>query len=186
VLVAPGLVDSQQGDLENTGNPLDLGIQGGGYFTVSDGKTKSLTRDGAFMLNNAGDLVLSSSQKQHVLDEQGNPIHIAGGGASIQVLSNGQMLQNEQPVAKLQLVDVADPSKFTKRGANLLVYPADGDLRPANGEMHGGFQERANVDPTHELVDLMDTQRQLEANANMIKTQDSMLDKLVNDVAKIS
>lgn len=185
LLVAPSLVDSQQGDLENTDNPLDVGIQGAGYFTVSDGKAKSLTRDGAFMLSNTGDLVLSSSPSQHVLDEKGEPIHIAGGG-KIEVLNNGGVLQDGKPVARINLVDVADPSKFTKRGATLLSYPAEADLRPAAGEMHGGFQEHANVDPARELAELMDTQRQLEANANMIKSQDSMLDKLVNDVAKIS
>ena len=51
--------------------------------------------------------------------------------------------------------------------------------------MHGSFLEHANVEPATELADLMDAQRQLEANANMIRYQDQTLSRLVNDVAKI-
>ena len=68
-ILALTMVDTQQGDLEDTGNPLDVGIQGNGYFTVSDGKDKHLTRDGAFMLNSHG-ACLFNHQKQHVLDDK--------------------------------------------------------------------------------------------------------------------
>ena len=52
--------------------------------------------------------------------------------------------------------------------------------------MRSGFIERSNVDPATELTELMDAQRQLEANANMIHIQDETLDKLVNDVGRVS
>ena len=52
--------------------------------------------------------------------------------------------------------------------------------------VRGETIERSNVDPTIEMAELMDAQRQLEANANMIKYQDTMLQRLVNDVGKIS
>ena len=59
-------------------------------------------------------------------------------------------------------------------------------VHPATATLRSEFQERANVDPAIELAELMDAQRQLEANANMIKYQDTMLQRLVNDVGKIS
>ena len=83
------------------------------------------------------------------------------------------------------MIDVADRSKFSKHGGTLLNYP-DAQIRPATGVMRSQFQEVANVDPTIELAALMDTQRQLEANANMLKMQDTMLERLVSDVGKIS
>ena len=58
--------------------------------------------------------------------------------------------------------------------------------RPATATVRGESVERSNVDPTTELAALMETQRQLEANANMIHTQDSTLQLLVNNVGKIS
>lgn len=185
MLTEPTRVDTKQGDLEETGNPLDIGVQGKGYFTVGNGTKKFLTRDGAFMQNSSGDLVLSMEPSQRLLDDQGNPIHIAT-GASAAIESDGRVFQNDSVIAKIALTDVANPSKFTKQGATLLSYPSANDIVPATGIIRSQVQERSNVDPTTELASLMDAQRQLEANANMIKYQDSTLQRLVTDVGKIS
>jgi flagellar basal body rod protein FlgG len=185
ILAAPTLVDTQQGDLEQTGNPLDVAVQGSGYFAVNDGKEKHLTRDGRFMINRQGDLILSTARGNHVLDDKGNPIHLNGEGP-ITITSDGSIRQGAQAVAKIGLFDVPDPSKFTKQGGNMLIYPDPTQLKVATGSIRSEVQERSNVDPTIELAQLMDTQRQLEANANMIKYQDTMLQRLVNDVGKIS
>jgi len=56
---------------------------------------------------------------------------------------------------------------------------------PSQSTLRSQFLERANVDPATELTQLMETQRNLEANANMIRYQDQMLDKLVNQVGRI-
>ncbi|HET6249583.1 MAG TPA: flagellar hook-basal body protein [Tepidisphaeraceae bacterium] len=185
VLAMPTLVDTEQGDLEPTGNPMDVAIQGNGYFAVDSKTGKHLTRDGRFMLNRDGELILSTEQGQHVLDDKGKPIKIEPGGM-IAIGSDGEVTQDGKGVAKIGLFDVADPAKFTKQGSNMLSYPADGKLLPGSGTLRSEFQERANVDPALELAELMDTQRELEANANMLKYQDTMLQRLVNDVGKIS
>jgi flagellar basal body rod protein FlgG len=185
ILSMPTMVDNQQGDLETTNDPLDVGIHGAGYFTVSNGTKKFLTRDGAFMENSAGDLVLSMEPSQHVLDETGQPIHFAV-GAEASIGRDGQVFQGTAPLTKIALTDVANPAKFTKQGGTLLSYPDAGDLRPATGIIRPQSLEHSNVDPTTELAGLMDAQRQLEANANMIKYQDSTLQRLVTDVGKIA
>ncbi|HZK81608.1 MAG TPA: flagellar hook-basal body protein [Humisphaera sp.] len=185
ILTVPTMVDNQQGDLEATGNPLDVGIQGNGFFTVSNGTKKSLTRDGAFMQNSKGELVMAMEPSQHLLDITGNPIQIAT-GAEASIGNDGQVFQNKTALTKIGLTDVSDKSKFAKEGNTLLTYPDAAQLRPATGIMRSQFQERSNVDPTTELAALMDAQRQLEANANMIKYQDSTLQRLVTDVGKIA
>ena len=76
ILATPTVVDTHQGDLEPTANPLDVAIQGNGYFAVSDGQEKHLTRDGRFMMNSAGELILSTEQGNHILDEKGKPIKL--------------------------------------------------------------------------------------------------------------
>jgi len=185
ILATATQVDTRQGDLENTGNTLDVAIQGDGFFTVAKNGVKHLTRDGNFMLNRQGDLILTTDQTQKVLDDKGKPIRLTSGG-NVQIDQQGQITQNGAAIAKLAMVDVDDHSLFSKQGGTLLAYPEAAGMRPATGVVYSGFQERSNVDPTTELSELMDTQRQLEANANMLKDQDTMLQKLVNDVGKIS
>jgi flagellar basal-body rod protein FlgG len=58
-------------------------------------------------------------------------------------------------------------------------------VKPADAQVRSGTIERSNVDPTTELTQLMETQRALEANANMIRYQDQAMQRLVNDVGKI-
>src|SRR3954454_7873498 len=77
-LVSPTLVDTSQGDLENTGNNLDASIFGKGYFAVGDSTKTQLTRAGQFMLNQDGDLIMANGSGQHVLDADRNPIKLPG------------------------------------------------------------------------------------------------------------
>ena len=182
----PTVVDTSEGSLERTGNKLDAAIQGTGFFTVDDrGKTR-LTRNGQFMIDNNGNLVTTNG-KQNVLDSQGNPIKLDG---KLQEKTNigqdGTISQDNNIVAKLGVMDVPDPAILKNEGGTLFSYPDTGALTPSNSVVHGETIENANVDSATELTALMDTQRQLEANANMIHTQDGTLDKLINIVGKIS
>ena len=180
----PTLLEASQGELEPTGSPLDVAIEGRGYFAVDDQGKVSLTRNGQFSVNHEGHLVLSHQNGQKVLDANQGPIRLEPTGG-VTIGSDGTVHQHGRPVAKLGVFDVADPSKLVKQGATLL-REFDQALTPqANPTLHGESVERANVDPAVELAALMDTQRQLEANANMIRYQDQTLSKLVNEVGKI-
>ena len=99
---------------------------------------------------------------------------------------DGSITQNGKVVTQLGIFNVADPSKLQKIGGTFLRMPPGATLQSANATVRSGFIERSNVDPATELTELMDTQRQLEANANMILIQDETLDKLVNDVGRVS
>src|SRR3954467_5153628 len=185
LLAHPTVIDTSQGDLEPPGSALDVAIEGSGYFAVDDGGETRLTRAGQFALDREGNLILSNQNGQRVLDNERRPIQLAPEGA-VTVGPDGTVAQRGQPVARIGVFDVADPGRLVKQGATL--------LRPGNQELveagpgttlHSEFLERANVDPATELAALMDTQRQLEANANMIRYQDQTLSKLVNEVAKI-
>jgi len=188
LLASPSMVDTSSGDLENTGNPLDVAIQGTGFFAVANpGQPDQarLTRNGRFILDRQGNLVLSDMSGHKVLDATGNEIHIAAGG-KFTVTTTGTILRNGQPVAKLGVFDVPHPEKLAKAGGTLLNYPDASELTPSNAVVRGETIERSNVDPTIEMAELMDAQRQLEANANMIHYQDSTLQLLCNSVGKIS
>jgi len=188
VFAYPTQVDSSQGDSETTGNNLDAAIEGKGFFTVNDHGTTHLTRDGRFLVNRAGHLALANAEGQEVMDEKGRPITLDPKipGSQTAIGRYGEVTQAGKLVGKLKLVDVPDYSKLQKRGGTLMSYADPGELQPSKAVLHSGFVERANVEPATELTQLMDAQRQLEANANMIRYQDTTLGRLVNDVGKIS
>ena len=179
----PSLVDSRQGELEPTGNPMDVAIEGDGYFAVVDKGQSRLTRNGQFSVDRQGRLILSNGEGQAVLDPAGKPIKLRP-GLPTTIATDGTITQAGQSVGRIGVFDVADRSKLLKQGGTLMAHP-DQNLVPATGSLRSEFVERANVDPAAELAELMETQRQLEANANMIRYQDQTLGRLVNEVGKI-
>lgn len=188
VFAYPTQVDPSQGEMEPTGNNLDVAIEGRGFFTVNDNGQMRLTRDGRFVVNRAGHLALANAAGQEVLDNKGKPITLdpLAIGTKTSIGRFGEITQNDRPVARLGVVDVPDYSKLQKRGGTMLSYPEEGAFTPASGVLHSTFVERGNVEPATELGQLMDAQRQLEANANMIRYQDQTLQRLCNDVGKIT
>jgi flagellar basal-body rod protein FlgF len=178
-------VDSRQGEIESTGNNYDIALQGQGFLAISSGGKISLTRNGQFILDRNNHLVLSNNPSQVVLDNKQNPIVLDPTQPTTFAL-DGSITQNGKVVTQLGIFNVADSSKLQKIGGTFLRMPPGATLQSANATVRSGFIERSNVDPATELTELMDTQRQLEANANMIHIQDETLDKLVNDVGRVS
>jgi flagellar basal body rod protein FlgG len=188
LLPAPTRVDNRQGEFEPTGGNLDVAIEGDdAYFLVDDGSgTPRLTRNGQFAIDGQGRLILDGTPHQ-VLDPDRTPILLDGRlAAQTSIARDGAITQAGQPAGRLGVFRVTDPQHLTKRGGQLLDHPNAVTLAAADdASLRSEFVERANVDPATELASLMDAQRQLEANANMIRYQDQMLSKLVNEVGKI-
>jgi flagellar basal-body rod protein FlgF len=186
MFAVPTMIDRAQGDLETTGRNFDVAIEGNGYLMVegADG-ARHLTRNGNLMTNQKGEVILADGSGSRVLDPQLKPI-TADAHRSI-IASDGTITQNGSAVARLGVFNVPDESKLTKHGGTMLDYPDMNQAKATNDAvLRPTFLERSNVDPATELAQLMSAQRELEANANMIRYQDQTLSRLVNDVAKIS
>jgi flagellar basal-body rod protein FlgG len=97
------------------------------------------------------------------------------------------MQLGNQTLGKLGLFNVADESKLRPVGGTLMKAPKSMSLTSgdASGQIESGYLEKSNVDPAVEMTKLMEAQRLLEANANMIRYQDQSLGRLVNDLGKI-
>jgi flagellar basal-body rod protein FlgF len=181
--VAPTATDMSQGDLES-GGKYDMAIQGDGFFAVRQGNQVRLTRDGRFAVNRDGNLALLSTG-QEVLDEKRQAIPV-NSTQTFSVGPDGAIQQGATTVGKIGVFDVAKRSGLVKEGRGLFkAENLERQMMPGTGEVRSGMVERANVEPTTELSALMDAQRLLEANANMIRYQDATLNRLVNDVGKI-
>jgi flagellar basal-body rod protein FlgG len=179
-----------QGNLSQTGNSLDLAINGRGFFQVllPDG-TLGYTRAGDFQLNNQGQLVTSSGyvvQPGINIPQGAQSVTISADGV-VAVLLAGQSAP--QQVGTLQLADFVNPAGLQPRGENLLVESAaSGAAQSGNpgqtglGMLQQGAIESSNVNVVEEMVNMIETQRAYEMNTKAIQTTDQMLQYLSNNV----
>jgi len=176
-----------QGDLSQTGNPLDLAIQGQGFFqvTMPDGSV-AYTRAGQFHLDAQGNVVTAD----------GNPIEPAitlpadalsvtvGQDGTVSVTQPGQTQASQ--VGSIQLAMFPNPGGLNSVGNNLfLATTASGDPivgTPGGaeglGSLQQGFLEQSNVDVVQEFVEMILSQRSYESNSRVVKAADEMFQDL--------
>ena len=179
---------NEQGNLTQTQNPLDLAIQGKGYFQVQmpDNST-AYTRDGSFQLNAQRQLVTADGYL--VLPN----IAIPQGTTSITVDSSGQVQAQvagqvqPQTVGQLQLAVFANEAGLNAFGQNLLKETqASGAATTANpgvndtGVIQQGFLETSNVNVVNEITNLITAQRAYEMNSKVVEASDQMQQQLTN------
>jgi len=172
-----------QGSMEESGNPLDLAINGIGFFQISrpDG-TVAYSRDGSFTLNSQGMLVDSSGLP---LADQ---IEIPQDAVSIKITQDGNiaaMVQGQNSPVDLGQIELAkfiNPGGLRAIGDNLFeATDSSGDpfLGLPGGEGFGGvmqgFTENSNVDIVNEMVRLIVAQRAYETNSKMVTTAEEMM-----------
>ncbi len=181
-----------QGDLNQTGNPLDLAIQGTGFFQVTrpDG-TIAYTRAGSFHLNNQGTMVTTD----------GDPllpnITIPANATSVTITQYGVVnatlagQQNPSQLGQIQLATFANPGGLNSMGSNLFQATlSSGDPVLANpggaeglGTLQQGYLENSNVDVVTEFVQMVLAQRAYESNSKVIRAADDMYSQ-VNSMAR--
>ncbi len=176
--------DFSQGTLQPTGNDLDFGLSGKGFFVV-DGPTGPLyTRSGAFQLSSTG--VLSTPD--------GYPVHSTGGQkietqsqSPITVAPDGSVNQDGNQIGQFQLVDFQDRSVLQKVGkAYFGVTDPKAAPIPADGlTVSQGKLESSNVSPAESAVRLVDLMRQFEMLQKAISISTDMNKKAVQDVARV-
>jgi flagellar basal-body rod protein FlgG len=142
-----------QGALEQTGNPLDLGMSGDGYFEVrqADG-TIGLTKNGTFQLNARGQITTDLGM------ELVPPITVPKGtqASQISVAANGAVSVNKQKIGQIQLVTVTAPDKLLPQGNSVYSATAgSGPITAAKGvTLQQGFLEQSNVDLDTEITSM--------------------------------
>ena len=183
-LVAPTYTSFQQGQLEVTSNPLDVAIEGEGFFVVQDGNDERYSRDGRFVRNEAGGLVTAAGNHP-VLDEAGVPIVVPDAADGDLVIGgDGTVRVGDTSYGKLQTVTFDDLDKLRKVGGNLFEA-IDVTPTPTRAHLQTRSIERSTVDPVRTMVALMQVARLYEMNATLVGLADSTLGRAVNDIARI-
>ncbi|MFP4485889.1 MAG: flagellar basal-body rod protein FlgG [Campylobacterales bacterium] len=172
-----------QGNFKETGNNLDLAITGNGFFQVEmpDGTT-SYTRNGAFKLDDEGNIVNSDGYSlipNVTVPEDATQLSVGTDG-TISVLQGGQTELNV--IGQIETATFVNPAGLHALGDNLYINTtASGDPNLGTpglngfGQIRQGFVEMSNVSLVEEMTDLITGQRAYEANSKSIQTSDSML-----------
>lgn len=184
--------DFAQGSLKNTGNPLDVAIDGQGFFEVATPNGVRLTRNGSFKVDGNGQLVTKdgypvlSAAPPGVAPEE-RVIRIQG-DSPVAILDSGAIFEGENQIALLSVVDVANKDSLHKQGSSL--YDFKPNFAPEitalqNPSLKQGFVESSNVNIVQEMTDMIQTTRVFESTQKAISAYDSMNDKLVNVVGSL-
>lgn len=189
------LTDYSAGTLVQTGNTLDVALQGDGFFVVRTPEGVAYTRQGNFRLASDGTLITADGyqvlSKAGERPEDGQPIRIDvagqdGGGRPV-VDSQGGITINGEPVANLALFDFPKPYQLTKTESTLFV-PAAGTAAQAAGPLTTvaqGALEQSNVNTIAEMVQMVDASRYFETCQRVVRSFDDMAAKAVNDLARV-
>lgn len=179
-----------QGNLTQTGNSLDVAINGQGFFQVlkPDGAI-AYTRDGTFQLNNQGQLVTSSGyllQPTVTVPASAQTITIGNDG-TVSVTLPGQ--SSPQQVGSLQLASFVNPTGLQSIGDNLYLQTGSSGAPNTGqptlnglGSVQQGYLESSNVNVVAELVDMISTQRAYEVNSKAVQASDQMLQYVNNNL----
>ncbi|GGF38949.1 flagellar basal-body rod protein FlgF [Aliidongia dinghuensis] len=175
--------DLRQGDLSRTGNPLDVGIDGNGYFQVNTVDGPRYTRNGRFQLDAGRTLV--TAQGYQVLDSTGQPITIPQGSTSISIGADGTVATETGPVGKIALSSFANGQDVVPAGNGLYVTSAT-PTPDTVSTLHQGMLEDSNVRPIIEMTQMLGVQRAYASAQNIIDSEDNRLRNAIDKLSKSS
>ncbi len=167
VQVSAIVTDFTAQPLKDTGEPLDFGISGDGFFAVQTAQGTRYTRNGQFSVDNQGRLVTADGDR--VLGRNNQPLRVGADG-------------HVDP-RNLDVVLLTNPRK---QGDNLVTGTPGTPAGQVAGQVRAGALEGSGADPTQSMVDMMASMRAYESGQKVIQTIDETLGKAVTNVGSIT
>jgi len=164
--------DLSQGPLSATTNPLDVAINGSGYFVVDTVNGPRYTRDGHFQLDGQRQIVNSGGLP--LLSTNNQPIAIPAGASNIRISADGNVfteLDPANPVGRIRLASFQREQQMTAVGANLYATDETPQTAPATSSLQQGMVEESNVKPVLEISAMIEVSRQYAAAQKVIDTE---------------
>ena len=175
--------DFQQGALERTGRPLDVALQGEGFFTLQTEVGDRYTRDGRFTVNQDGELAASDGAR--VLDDLGQPVRIDPNAGPVVISDTGVVSQDGLPGQRLGVVRFEQLGRLEKVGDNRFSAPEEaGQVFENLPQIVQGHSETSNVRAVAEITRMMEVSRSYASVTKMIRDTDELSRKAIERLGR--
>ena len=174
------ITDFSQGPLIETRNPLNIALNGDGFFVIETGEMVGYTRNGNFAINAEGEMV--NLRGDRLMSESG-PIQIIG--REVIIRTDGGVVVDGSLVGTIKIVDFEQPYTLKRNGFGYFIPdpPAEG-FTPEKFHLQQGFIENSNVDAISEMIQMIELNRNYESCQKSIHAQDESLKQAVNEIAR--
>ena len=174
--------DLSSGALEHTGNPLDVALEGEGYFVVETDTGNSYTRNGRFKLDDSGQLVNSSGNP--VLVDGGQPVFFAPSDTNINIARDGTISTQNGDIGKLSIVKFENEHKLRPIAGGL--YDTEDPATPVeNPAVAQGVLEGSNVKPVIEMARMIEVHRAYDAVKGFVEREDDRMQRMIRDLSEV-
>ncbi len=179
--IGPEFIDFAEGAFQQTDNPLDLAIQGNGFFRVETPDGERYTRDGRLLRDADNNLVTVDGY--YVLDSAGQHIQLPDG--DVAVASDGTISVNGDEVAQLGIGVFENPeTELQHTEGNLFTGPTESTSEDTP-QVVQGYIEASNADPSQLMTQLVEVARSYEAAQKLVQNQDELLGKTIASLGHI-
>ncbi|MEO0512099.1 MAG: flagellar hook basal-body protein [Planctomycetota bacterium] len=192
VQLAPNHIDFSQGDLTSSRNPLDLAIDGPGFFVMSQGTSGAreslvLSRDGRMTLSADGRLV-SATSGMSVLSTSNQPIRLSPSEGPVMISGDGVVKQDGMEIARLRVADIADRSVLKKIGESIFEANASTveNLFQTDATVRQGFTEASGVNEIAAINAIRAASGAASTNAEMIRNHDRLMDMAISRLGRVA
>jgi flagellar basal-body rod protein FlgF len=179
--VVSTFTDQSSGALKHSGNPMDVAIEGEGYFAVALSSGEALTRQGNLQLDSDGRLVTTSGNP--VLGMSGE-IRVSGSAPTID--QEGNVYDGIRLVDRIRVVQVSDAATLVRAGDGMFLADSNsGAMEATSYRVRQGYTEAANVTSMYEMISMIETMRHFEAGQKLAHGLDDMLDRSINQLGQL-
>lgn len=175
--------DYSQGAITATGNPLDVALKGKGFLVAISPGGPLLTRDGSFRMSPQGDLETHDGFK--VRGQDAKPIQLDP-SKQVEITPDGEVRQNGQTVAQIEVVDVTDEATLSKHGMNYFEFAPAAVMPATNARFEPGSLETANFQSAESAVRLVSVMRGFEMLQKAVSIGSDMSRRTIDEVAKVT
>lgn len=178
--------DLKQGALQETGNPLDIAIQGEGWFSYMSENGPVYGRGGRLMIDDFGRMVTSTGDP--ILDLNGGEIVLPiDGDNQINIAGDGTVSVDGAAMAQIGIVEFENPQQLERMGNGYYQAPEDDFPLPAfDASVVQGMVETSNVEPIVEMTRLMDLHRAYEMTNKLHENSGELQSKMINRIGQMS
>lgn len=175
--------DTRPGPLTETRNPLDLAINGKGYFVVDTPEGQRYTRGGNFQLSADGRVI--TSEGYALLDKNQRPITIPAQAGKIEITREGQVQTEQGQVGSIQVVQFADELALRREAGGL--YVANAAAQPADKtiEVRQGMLEGSNVEGVTEITRMLETLRAYQSAQRLVDNDQDRVRRAIDKLSRV-